>query len=112
MSTLIFFSLIQVLPGTAPQSSSDLDVTTMYAMFRNTINILPPTRGWGQTPEANDKGKADDIERIRIYRNKISHENSSEMTTNDFNKSALDLIWVILNIILQRHKPLSIFYMN
>lgn len=84
----------------------------MHAMFRNTINISPPTRGWGQTPEANDKGKADDIERIRIYRNKISHENSSDMTTNDFNKSALDLIWVILNIILQRHDSLSIFYMN
>lgn len=75
----------------------------MYAMFRNTINILPPTRGWGETPDANDKRKADDIERIRIYRNKISHENSSEMSTNDFNKSALDLIWVRLNIILQRH---------
>lgn len=82
----------------------------MYAMFRNTINISPPTRGWGQTPDANDNGKADDIERIRIYRNKISHENSSDMTTNDFNKSALDLIWVILNIILQRHESLSILY--
>lgn len=84
----------------------------MYAMLRNTIKISPPTRGWGQIPAANDKGKADDIERIRIYRNKISHENSSNMTTKEFNKSALDLIWVILNITLQRHESLSIFYMN
>lgn len=51
----------------------------MYAMFRNTINISQPTRGWGQTPDANDIREADDIERIRIYHKKISHENSSRM---------------------------------
>lgn len=91
---LIFFSLTSVLPSNTPTSSSDLDFTVIYAMFRNTINISKPTKGWGQVPDKNDTKTADDIERVRIYRNKISLANSSEMKTDDFNESTLDLISV------------------
>lgn len=80
----------------SPSSSKDLDVTTIYAMFRNTIDIPGPPKGWGRTPGENDTQTADDIERVRLYQNKICHTNSSEMTTVDFNESVLDLIVVIL----------------
>lgn len=93
---LIFFFLTLVLPSNTPTSSNDLDVTVIYAMFRNTINILKPAKGWGQVPDKNDTKTADDIERVRRYRNKISHANSSEMETDEFNDSALDLISVSL----------------
>lgn len=63
-------------------------------MIRNTTNILKPTKGWGQIPSSNDTRTADDVERVRNYRNKISHATSSEMKTKDFNESALDLISV------------------
>lgn len=66
----------------------------MYSLFRNTSNITRPTKGWGQLPGKNDIKPADDIERLRNYRNKICHENSSEMTTKDFNEFVLDFIWV------------------
>lgn len=90
----VCFSYISVLPKSPPSSSSDLDITILYSMFRNSIDIQKPSKGWGRTPDENDRSIGDDIERVRIYRNKICHENSFEMTTAEFNKSALDLIGV------------------
>lgn len=86
-----FFFFLQIA---TPSSSKDLDVTTIYAMIRNTIEIPGPSKGWGRAPGENDTQIADDIERVRLYQNKICHANSSEMTTVDFNESVLDLIGV------------------
>lgn len=89
------------LPSFTPTSTSDLDISLMYSIFRNAIAMPNPRKGWGNYPDANDKDISDDIERIRHYRNKISHENSAEMTTEDFNTSVLELISVsILYIII------------
>lgn len=88
------FFFIKVLPESTPNSSNDLDTSTMYAMLRNTSNISRPTRGWGQLPGKNDIKTADDIERLRYYRNKICHENSSKLTTADFNNFVLDFVSV------------------
>lgn len=88
---IIVFFLLQIA---TPSSSKDLDVTTIYAMIRNTTEIPGPSKGWGRAPGENDTQIADDIERVRLYQNKICHANSSEMTTVDFNESVLDLIGV------------------
>lgn len=77
-------------------SSRDLDISLMYVMIRNsTINPIKPTNGWGKKPSENDICIADDIERIRLGRNLICHENALNMETSEFNKSVLDLIRVI-----------------
>lgn len=91
------------LPTTSPSTSRELDISQMYSIFRNGINIVPPRKGWGNFPDANDTNMADDIERLRKYRNKISHENSSKMTTVDFNESVLDLIRVTIYQSLMAH---------
>lgn len=53
-------------------------------------------------PEKNDIGKGDDIERIHQYRNLICHKDASEMNTDEFNESTLDLIEVIFyNLIIR-----------
>lgn len=62
--------------------------------FRCYNNIRNDSKGWGRAPGENDTQIADDIERVRLYQNKICHANSSEMTTVDFNESVLDLIGV------------------
>lgn len=85
------------LPSSTPSSTSDVDVSLMYSIFRNAIGMPNPSKGWGNFPDANDINISDDIERIRHYRNKISHENSAEMTTEDFNTSVLDLIMVSIS---------------
>lgn len=89
-----FCGVFAALPSSPPSSSQDLDISLMYAMIRNTVKIRPPSKGWGMTPAINNTNEADDIERIRNHRNKISHGNSSKMTTTDFNESTLDLIMV------------------
>lgn len=54
-----------------------------------------PKNGWGNFPKENHMEKLDDIERIRHYRNLISHSDASGMDTNTFNLSSLDLFRVI-----------------
>lgn len=70
----------------------------MYGIFYNAIDNFIPKKGWGKSPDVNDIGKADDIERLHSHRNKISHVESSNMTTADFNDLVLDLIQVIYSV--------------
>lgn len=66
----------------------------MYAMFRTSACISKPKNGWGRKPCENALGMADDIERIRFYRNCLCHTNAIEMETGTFNDYVLDLIGV------------------
>ena len=66
----------------------------MYDIFRNVLPLKVPKNGWGKKPGVGDTATADDIERIRIYRNSVCHSNSSELTTEEFNELVLDLIGV------------------
>lgn len=72
----------------------------MYKIIRSSGDMEKPTNGWGNAPSEKDIKTADDIERIRLYRNYISHENATDMDTATFNKSVLDLIWVICIIFM------------
>lgn len=80
--------------GLKPKSPDDLDITVLYAICREELKLKPPAKGWGSKPGANDTSTAADIERIHFYRNKISHNSSLKMDTNDFNDSVLDLLGV------------------
>lgn len=64
----------------------------MYTMYRN-LNLN--SRKWGEIPEKNEISEADDIERIRYYRNCVCHSDASEMETTQFNPWMLDLLGVI-----------------
>lgn len=88
------FILILVLPKTTPSSFEDLDVSVMCAMFQY-LYEKSPTKGWENDPGDDDKEIADDVKRIRMCRNKISHVASTQMTTEDFNDSVINLIGVI-----------------
>lgn len=68
----------------------------MYDIFRNFLSLNAPKKGWGNKPDDDNTDIADDIERIRIYRNNICHSNCSELTTKEFNELMLDLIGVRL----------------
>lgn len=80
-----------------PSTSKDLDVTLMCAIIRNLNYITKPTNGWGKEPRKSDITMADDVERIRHYRYILCHDTSTEMETDVFNNTALELIWVICN---------------
>lgn len=95
-----------------PSSSNDLNIASMYAMIRTTANIHNPKNGWGRIPDENDEGLADDIERIRFYKNYTYHTDAMEMDTSTFNDCVLDLIGVNMVAIFDIHKRTHFFSHN
>lgn len=94
------------------KSSRELDISLMYKILRNSEKLIgSPTNCWGQLPKKNEIGKADDIERIHHYRNLICHKDASEMNTDEFNESTLDLIEVICGNMIIKVAKISYIYM-
>lgn len=73
------------------------DVTLLYTLLRNLCPSLRPTWGWGSEPKTTDKLIGDDIERLRCFRNKHAHANSTEITDDEF-----DDLWKNLKYVIQR----------
>lgn len=62
-------------------------------MYRNlNLNI----QNWNILPGRNKIDEADDIKRIRHYRNEVCHSDASEIKTEYFNTWMLDLLGVNL----------------
>lgn len=76
------------------KSLEDVDISLMYAILREEKTFTIPKNGWGKRPKESDIDEADDIERIRYYRNLICHLDASNMETSTFNESVLDLLGV------------------
>ena len=51
----------------------DIDFTTLYKLMRSFLLLAEPTQGWGKQPTNADVTISDDVERLRIMRNKIVH---------------------------------------
>ncbi|XP_062594129.1 uncharacterized protein LOC134255623 [Saccostrea cucullata] len=84
--------------GSCP-SSSKFDITIMYRLLRNYGNDVPiPSQGWGKTPEFKDIKETDDLERIRIRRNMLSHEGSDSSMERDVFK----MYWVEISQAIKR----------
>ncbi|XP_062570675.1 uncharacterized protein LOC134232705 [Saccostrea cucullata] len=81
-------------------SSLSMDVTIMYKLLRNFSDIDPPGNGWGKEPKVDHIAESDDIERIRLYRNKSSHDALSKPFIKDdvFNVIWTDLSQAILRL--------------
>ncbi|XP_062619010.1 uncharacterized protein LOC134280579 [Saccostrea cucullata] len=80
-------------------SSLSMDVTIMYKLLRNFSDIAPPGNGWGKEPRIVDITESDDIERIRLYRNKYSHDPGSRPVISD---DVFNIIWTDLSQALIR----------
>lgn len=93
-----FYSLyvqpVSFIGDTPPSSLDDIDISTMYALVRKCIKLKPPSKGWEEKANLNDKSTAADIKRIQFYRNEIFHLPSFEITTENFNEDASDVIGV------------------
>lgn len=71
------------------------DISLLYKLIRNTCQIIPPTINskrkmtWGGNliPSRDCKELGDDVERIRIIRNRVfSHAHSTDMEDGDLEK--------------------------
>lgn len=108
LSSCVFFFLIDLQTGTK-SSSKNLDITLMYSIIRNLWKGAIPQNGWGKDPMGNHIETADDIERIRHYRNFICHSDDSGIDTNVFNFSCLDLSRVIYTDVKVKGNILILF---
>ncbi|XP_063418377.1 uncharacterized protein LOC134701166 [Mytilus trossulus] len=65
-------------------SYDSMDITLIYKLLRQLSLISPPTNGWGNKPEKADMKLADDVERIRRYRNHLAHRCNTNIGKDEF----------------------------
>ena len=76
--------------------STDFDFTLLYKLIRHHLTAIPPpTSGWGKEPLPEHLNETDDIERIRSFRNELSHNTKLEICDADFSTHWTDLSQVI-----------------
>lgn len=80
----------------------------MYLIIRNLWKGAKPQNGWGENPMGNHIETADDIERIRHYKNLVCHFDSG-IDTYVFNSSCLDLFRVIYTEVKVKGNILTLF---
>lgn len=87
-------SLILITSGNLEiMQPEKLDVSIIYKFLRNTFDLEDPADGWGNSPKPGNIDLSDDIERIRQYRNFITHKSISDrkMTRDEYNIRFMDL---------------------
>ncbi|XP_052097447.1 uncharacterized protein LOC127732452 isoform X2 [Mytilus californianus] len=70
----------------ASNSYESMDITLIYKLLRQFSLINPPTKGWGSNPDKADINLADDVERIRRYRNQIAHRCNTNIGKAEFDE--------------------------
>lgn len=92
------------LPPPLLPDYSKFDVTLLYTLIRNLCSGLKPTRGWGNDPDPKDTNIGDDVERLRLFRNRnLAHVNSATIPDDTF-----DDLWRTLKAVLSRLKSHSV----
>ncbi|XP_048770904.1 uncharacterized protein LOC125677038 isoform X2 [Ostrea edulis] len=87
-----------------PGRGKDVDlslfgISTMYHFLRNYAEDLdPPSNGWGREPQIGQKKETDDVERIRIHRNRIIQMIEFDLDIEDFILKWEDLKQAILRL--------------
>ncbi|VDI40380.1 Hypothetical predicted protein [Mytilus galloprovincialis] len=67
-------------------SYESMDITLIYKLLRQFSLISSPTKGWGSNPDKIDIKLADDVERIRRYRNQIAHRCDTNIEKDEFDE--------------------------
>lgn len=80
-------SVVQTLPS---HGFKKFDISLMCKIARNkSFSLLipdKPTRGWGANPQQNEYTAGDNIERIRLCRDDISHMADTSISEDDFHR--------------------------
>ncbi|XP_078379491.1 uncharacterized protein LOC144662535 isoform X3 [Oculina patagonica] len=67
-------------------SSGSFDITLLTVLLRNICGLSPPVFGWDALPAPTDTSIADDIARVKYYRNTVyAHANQASVDDTSFN---------------------------
>ena len=61
----------KLYPTHSPVSSAAFDITLLTVLLRNICGLGPPANGWDRLPLATNISIADDIARVKYYRNTV-----------------------------------------
>ena len=61
----------KLYPSRSTVSSATFDITLLMVLLRNICGLSPPVNGWDRLPLATNISIADDIVRVKYYRNLI-----------------------------------------
>lgn len=76
--------LCHITPPGIPDYSK-FDVSLLYTLIRNLCPSLKPTGRWGEEPADAHTQLGDDVERLRLFRNRVfAHANSAQTSDSDF----------------------------
>ena len=76
----------QLYPVHSPVTSAGFDITLLTVLLRNICGFIPPATGWDNLPPPTDTSTADDIARVKYYRNTVyGHANQASVDDASFN---------------------------
>ena len=77
----------KLYPTHSSVSSTAFDITLLTVLLRNICGLGPPANGWDRLPLAANIGIADDIARVKYYRNTV-YGHASQASVDDSSFSA------------------------
>ena len=77
----------KLYPAHSPVSSATFDVTLLTVLLRNICGLSPPVNGWDRLPLTTNISIADDIARVKYYRNTV-YGHASQASVDDISFSA------------------------
>ena len=76
----------KLYPVHLPVSSATFDITLLTVLLRNICGLSSPASGWDHLPPASDIKIADDIARVKYYRNTVyGHASQASVDDSSFN---------------------------
>ncbi|XP_062613358.1 uncharacterized protein LOC134275133 [Saccostrea cucullata] len=72
-------------------STRTFDVSILYTLLRNTTSIKKPKNNWNHEPPLESIDKADDVERIHLFRNLVAHCTNKKLSDDEFEEKWFDL---------------------
>ena len=77
----------KLYPTHFPVSSAAFDIKLLTVLLRNICGLSPPVNGWHRLPPTTNISIADDIARVKCYRN-IVYGHASQASVDDISFSA------------------------
>ena len=76
----------KLYPVHSPVTSVSFYITLLTVLLRNICGFSPPATGWDNLPPSTDTSTADDIARVKYYRNTVyGHANQASVDDASFN---------------------------
>jgi hypothetical protein len=98
-SKQILYQFDKLYPKNGETDPDKYDITLLTFLLRNLSNLDSKLDVWSKdTVPSHDTTKPADITRLRLWRNKIAHAETSELADDEFEKRWNELKNVLLNL--------------